>query len=127
MSTHSGNALQIEPGPPLGGELRVPGDKSISHRALLLGALADGTTQISGLLPRADCRATLAILRALGVTVHETGATQLRIDGVGLHGLREPAHALDCGNSGTAMRLLAGVLAGQPFTSPLTGDASLCR
>lgn len=120
-------SLRIEPGPPLGGELRVPGDKSISHRALLLGALADGTTQISGFLPGADCRATLAILRELGVTVHEISATELRIDGVGLHGLREPAHALDCGNSGTAIRLLAGVLAGQPFTSTLTGDASLCR
>lgn len=127
MFTQPGDTLRIEPGPPLSGELRVPGDKSISHRALLLGALAEGPTQVSGFLPGADCRATLAILRELGVTVHETSATELQIEGAGLNGLRAPYQVLDCGNSGTAMRLLAGILAGQPFTSTVTGDASLCR
>lgn len=126
-TTELTESLQIEPGPPLTGELCVPGDKSISHRALLLGALAEGTTHISGFLPSADCRATLAILCDLGVAIHETSATDVQVNGAGSYGLQAPGRDLDCGNAGTAMRLLAGALAGQPFTSILTGDSSLRR
>jgi 3-phosphoshikimate 1-carboxyvinyltransferase len=107
------------------GQIRVPGDKSISHRALMLGALADGTTDISGFLPGADCLATLAALEAMGVEIQRPDATTVRIDGCGLHGLTAPLAALDMGNSGTAMRLFAGLLAGQKFDSTLSGDASL--
>jgi 3-phosphoshikimate 1-carboxyvinyltransferase len=109
--------------------VRVPGDKSISHRAALLGALASGTTRVSRFLAADDCRATLDCLRALGVAwrlqEEAPGVACLEIDGAGLHGLREPADVLDARNSGTTMNLLGGVLAGQPFTSVITGDASL--
>jgi len=106
--------------------VRVPGDKSISHRALLLGALADGASQISGFLPCGDCLATLACIRALGVEVTPQ-PTNLIVHGRGLHGLRAPAAPLNCVRSGTTMRLLAGILAGQPFASTLTGDPQLLR
>ncbi len=109
-----------------GGQLRVPGDKSISHRGLLLGAIAEGTTRIDGFLRSEDCLATLAALRALGVTVDDEG-DHVSVHGVGLRGLSAPAAPLDLGNSGTAIRLLAGLLAGQSFDTALTGDASLCR
>lgn len=105
--------------------VRVPGDKSISHRALMLGSIAEGQTEVSGFLAGEDCLATAAAMRALGVNIEQPSATELVIDGVGLHGLRAPAHELDLGNSGTAMRLMAGLLAGQPFDSVLSGDASL--
>lgn len=118
--------FQITPGAPLRGALRVPGDKSISHRALLIGALAEGETRVTGFLDGADCLATAACLRELGVEIAALDG-ELRIAGVGLNGLREARSPLDCGNAGTAMRLLAGVLAGQPFASELTGDASLSR
>ena len=108
----------------LAGTVRVPGDKSISHRAAILGALASGRSRARRFLAAADCRSTLDCLRALGVTSRLDGDT-LEIDGAGLHGLREPADVLDAGNSGTSLRLLAGVLAGQPFTSVITGDDSL--
>ena len=104
------------------GEVKLPGDKSISHRALILGALADGTSSLSGLSHGEDVRSTAACLRALGVDVDES-----RVDGRGLRGLRQASGPLDCGNSGTTMRLLAGVLAAQAFTSELTGDSSLRR
>lgn len=122
----------VAPGGRLSGRVRVPGDKSISHRSVMLGALADGVTEVSGLLAGEDVLATLAAFRAMGVGVAEAPdafahARRLRIQGVGLHGLRKPAHALDMGNSGTAMRLLAGILAGQSFDSELTGDQSLRR
>lgn len=110
----------------LRGTIRVPGDKSLSHRALLFNALATGTAQVHGFLDGADCRTTLAALRAMGVEITETGET-LTVHGVGLNGLREPADVLDCGNSGTTTRLLLGILAGQPFFAALTGDASLRR
>ena len=114
----------VHPGGHVGGEIAVPGDKSISHRALLLGAVAEGTTVIEGFLHSDDCLATLNALRALGVEVRdEEGA--LRISGVGPGGLRAPDMPLDLGNSGTAMRLLAGVLAAQSFDCELTGDESL--
>ncbi len=116
-----------EPGGPLTGRIQVPGDKSISHRALLLGAIARGRTEIEGFLAGADCLATLDAIRALGVPVRLPAKDRVSIDGVGLQGLEPPGRALDMGNSGTAIRLLAGLLAGQRFDSVLTGDASLCR
>lgn len=109
------------------GRIRVPGDKSISHRALMLGALADGRSEVHGFLPGEDCLATLAAVEAMGVRVTRHDRTSLDIHGVGLHGLRAPATALDMGNSGTAMRLFAGLLAGQSFDTTLIGDESLTR
>jgi 3-phosphoshikimate 1-carboxyvinyltransferase len=103
----------------------VPGDKSVSHRALMLGSIADGRTEVSGFLAGEDCLATLAAMRSLGVEIQQPSATQMSIEGVGLHGLRAPASVLDLGNSGTAMRLMTGLLSGQPFSSELTGDESL--
>jgi len=93
----------------------------------MLGALADGTTQISGFLPGEDCLASLAALSAMGVGIERPSATTVRIDGSGLHGLKKPTSSLDMGNSGTAMRLFAGLLSGQAFDTTLTGDASLAR
>lgn len=116
---------RVEPGGLPGGEVGVPGDKSISHRAIMLAGLADGDSRIEGFLTGADCLATLRAFEALGVTVEQ--GTALTVQGRGLDGLRAPAAPLDVGNSGTSMRLLAGVLAGQTFDSELTGDASLRR
>ena len=107
------------------GALTVPGDKSVSHRALMFGSVAEGRTEVSGFLPGEDCLATLEAMRAMGVGIEAVSDTEIRIDGVGLHGLAAPADVLDLGNSGTAMRLMAGLLAGQSFDSVLTGDASL--
>ena len=109
------------------GEVTIPGDKSVSHRSLLLGGIATGTTEVEGFLESEDCLATLAAMRAMGVTVERPGPGRVRIDGVGLHGLQAPAGALDMGNAGTAMRLSMGLLAGQRFDSRLIGDASLSR
>ena len=103
----------------------VPGDKSVSHRALMLGSIANGQTAVSGFLAGEDCLATLAAMRALGVEISQPSDTQMLIKGVGLRGLHAPASDLDLGNSGTAMRLMAGLLCGQSFNSVLTGDASL--
>ncbi|MFB4203595.1 3-phosphoshikimate 1-carboxyvinyltransferase [wastewater metagenome] len=111
----------------LRGRLRVPGDKSISHRAVMFGALAEGETVIDGLLEGEDVLATLAAFRAMGVAAEGPDSGALRLAGAGLHGLGAPAAALDMGNSGTAMRLLCGLLAGQAFDTTLTGDASLTR
>jgi 3-phosphoshikimate 1-carboxyvinyltransferase len=113
------------PKAPLSGTIRVPGDKSISHRALMLGALAVGRTEISGLLEGEDVLATAAAMRAMGAGVERLGDGRWQVDGVGIGGLAEPADVLDLGNSGTAARLLLGVLATHPFTSFVTGDASL--
>ncbi|MGY4706921.1 3-phosphoshikimate 1-carboxyvinyltransferase [Candidatus Bipolaricaulota sp. J31] len=110
----------------LGGEVRVPGDKSISHRALILGALARGETEIRGLSPAADVESTARCLRALGVVIRREGE-RVTVAGKGPEGLSPPREPLHCGNSGTTMRLLAGVLAGRPFTSVLVGDDSLSR
>lgn len=120
-------SYRIEPGGALSGRIRVPGDKSISHRALMLGAIAEGSTRIRGFLEGEDALATLEALRALGVRIERPAAGEVTVHGVGLHGLQPPRHPLDCGNAGTAMRLLAGLLAGQPFDSELTGDESLLR
>ncbi|MBI3299624.1 MAG: 3-phosphoshikimate 1-carboxyvinyltransferase [Elusimicrobia bacterium] len=111
---------------PLWGSASVPGDKSIGHRALLLGALAEGTLNVRGLSDGQDVRSTRSCLEALGVRFEE-GGRFLAVHGAGAAGLKAPARALDCGNSGSTMRFLMGVLAGQPFESELTGDASLSR
>lgn len=119
--------LIIEGGGRLRGRVRVPGDKSISHRVLMLGAIAEGVTEVEGFLEGEDTLATLAAFRSLGVAVEHAGPGRLRIEGRGLHGLRVPPGPLDLGNSGTSMRLLAGLLVGQTFDTLLTGDASLTR
>ena len=119
-------SFSVEAGGAARGSTEVPGDKSISHRALILGAVANGETRVEGFLDAEDTLATLGALRALGVKVERSG-TSLRIHGVGREGLRRPDSPLDFGNSGTGMRLAAGLLAGQPFSSRLVGDASLSR
>lgn len=111
----------------LHGTLRVPGDKSISHRTILLGAIAKGTTHVNGFLEGEDTLCTLTALHALGVAIDRPAPTQVVIHGVGLRGLQAPAAPLYLGNSGTSMRLLAGLLAGQTFPVDLHGDASLSR
>jgi len=121
------NHLIVHPERPLRGHIRVPGDKSISHRALLLGAIADGKSQVRNLLPAADCLATLRCLRALGVDIEEPDPTTLIVHGRGLRGLRSPDGPLNCERSGTTMRLLSGILAGQPFPATLTGSPQLLR
>ena len=112
----------VRPARRLEGAIAVPGDKSISHRALILGSIASGESHVRGLSPGADVASTASCLRALGVAL-DGG----EIAGAGLHGLRPAAGPLDCGNSGTTMRLLAGLLAAQPFESELAGDESLSR
>lgn len=106
-------------------EVTVPGDKSITHRAYLLAALAEGESRLAGLLDAADPRSTRAAVRALGVRVQETGAGEAVVEGVGVRGLRSPAEEVDCGNSGTTARLLLGALAGSDVEAVVTGDASL--
>jgi len=119
--------FQLTPGGVLHGALRVPGDKSISHRAVMFGALAQGVTEVEGFLTGEDCLRTMQAFQAMGVQIEQPSPTQLRIDGVGLHGLQTPAAVLDLGNSGTSMRLMAGLMSGQSFSCTLTGDASLSR
>jgi len=114
----------IEPGGAISGVVELPGDKSISHRYAILGALAEGTTEICNYASAADCRSTLECLQRLGVRI-DAQPDRTRIAGVGLGGLKAPRHKLDAENSGSTMRMLAGVLAGQPFASTLTGDRSL--
>jgi 3-phosphoshikimate 1-carboxyvinyltransferase len=116
--------MRIQPARRIRGELRLPGDKSISHRAAILSALARGTARIKNFSTSEDCAATLNCLRELGVNVERDAASVL-VEGVGLQGLSAPQASLDCGNSGSTMRMLAGVLAGQDFVSTLTGDDSL--
>jgi 3-phosphoshikimate 1-carboxyvinyltransferase len=111
----------------LRGTLTVPGDKSISHRALLLGGIAEGVSTVRNWLPAADCQATLGAMRALGLHVDQPSPKELLVHGHGLLGLRTPLAAIDCRGSGTTMRLLAGILAGQPFSSTLDGHAGLRR
>ena len=111
----------------LRGSITVPGDKSISHRSMLLGSIANGLTHVTGFLPGEDNRATLNMMRAMGVQIDEISATELLVHGVGLQGLKKPNAELDCGNAGTAMRLMAGLLAGQAFDSVLTGDQYLLK
>ena len=117
--------LKTSPNGKLTGTLRVPGDKSMSHRSIMLGSLATGKTHVSGFLNGEDCLATMNAFRAMGVEIEEKSPTDLTIHGVGMKGLSAPDTELDMGNSGTAMRLMTGLLAGQPFDSTLIGDASL--
>jgi 3-phosphoshikimate 1-carboxyvinyltransferase len=109
------------------GTIRVPGDKSISHRALMLGGIAEGITEVRGFLESEDCLATMRAMRALGVRIEQSTAREIRVRGVGRTGLKGAEHTLDMGNSGTAMRLMTGLLAGQAFDSELSGDASLLQ
>ena len=109
------------------GRVAIPGDKSISHRALLLGALAEGRTHITGFLPGEDNLSTLKALTACGVCITRTDQTTVAIQGVGLRGLKPASGPIDCGNSGTLMRLLSGILVGQAFDSVLIGDESLSK
>ncbi|MEI2690755.1 MAG: 3-phosphoshikimate 1-carboxyvinyltransferase [Anaerolineae bacterium] len=119
--------LLIHPTQELYGSTAVPGDKSISHRAAIFAALAEGRSHVRNFLAGGDCQATLGVLRDLGVAIEALSPSELLIDGVGLHGLQEPAAPLDCVNSGTAMRLLAGLLAGQRFFSVLSGSPQLIK
>jgi len=119
--------MRVSQAGPLKGELTLPGDKSITHRAIILGSLADGVSEITGALRSEDCRSTARACNAMGAVVEEVEDDRLRILGCGLMGLQEPREVLDAGNSGTTLRLLAGVLAGQPFFSVLTGDRYLCQ
>ena len=119
--------VRVTPTHRLAGAVEVPGDKSISHRAALFGALAEGRTEITGFLEGEDCQNTLKAVRALGASITRKGPGHYLVDGAGLMGLAEPDDVIDCGNSGTTARLLLGVLAGQPFWSMLTGDDSLRR
>lgn len=121
------DSVTIAPQSRASGRVRVPGDKSISHRYAMLSALADGESEISGFSPGADCAATLDCLRGLGVTIRRTGPSSLTILGRGVGGLRPPSQALDALNSGTTMRLLSGVVAAHSFRTVITGDASLQR
>ncbi|GGZ55954.1 3-phosphoshikimate 1-carboxyvinyltransferase [Lysobacter xinjiangensis] len=114
-------------GGPLRGRVRVPGDKSISHRAIMFAALAEGTSRITGFLEGEDTRATARVFEQLGVRIEAASPSERIVHGVGLDGLRASASPLDCGNAGTGMRLLAGLLAGQSFDSVLVGDESLSR
>jgi len=118
--------FKLMPGGAIAGEVRVPGDKSISHRSIMLGALAEGTTRVSGFLEGEDALATVAAFRKMGVEIEGPEGGQVIIHGVGMWGLKPPGAALDLGNSGTSIRLLSGLLAGQLFDAQLTGDASLC-
>ena len=117
----------VVPGGSLSGTFNVPGDKSISHRTLMLGAIAEGETKVSGILHGEDIKATAAAFQQMGVQIDLYDDTKVRIQGVGINGLYPPKKPLDLGNSGTSARLLAGLLAGQRFESTLTGDASLRR
>ncbi|RLC94961.1 MAG: 3-phosphoshikimate 1-carboxyvinyltransferase, partial [Chloroflexi bacterium] len=118
---------EVSPPRVLRGEITPPGDKSISHRAVLLNSIAEGRARISNFSPGADCSATVACLRALGADIRRrpSEAATLEVEGVGMRGLKEPADVLNAGNSATTMRLLCGLLAAQPFLTIITGDASL--
>ena len=118
--------LQIKPAKKLSGEISVQGDKSISHRAVILGSIAEGTTRVTNFLPSEDCIRTIKAFEAMGINI-EMNRNTLIINGKGLNGLTEPNDVMDMGNSGTSARLLCGLLSGQPFFSVMTGDSSLRR
>jgi 3-phosphoshikimate 1-carboxyvinyltransferase len=129
MSQHEQHDLvfTVSPGGAMRGDIRVPGDKSISHRSIMLGSLADGLTTVEGFLEGEDSLATLQAFRDMGVDIQRPAPGKVVIHGVGIDGLKAPAAPLYLGNSGTSMRLLAGLLAGQRFASVLTGDSSLSK
>lgn len=116
--------MEIKKAKKLSGSLAIPGDKSISHRAVMFGSLAEGTTRITNFLEGADCLSTISCFRKMGVDI-ERNASEILVHGKGLHGLSAPSEILDVGNSGTTTRLISGILAGQSFTSELNGDASI--
>jgi 3-phosphoshikimate 1-carboxyvinyltransferase len=118
---------QAQPARSVSGEVAVPGDKSISHRSLMLSGIAEGISEVSGFLASEDCLATLTAMRALGVRIEQPSATSVVVHGTGLRGLRDAGRALDMGNAGTAMRLFTGLLSAQSFDSQLIGDASLMK
>ena len=120
-------AFKAHPAMRVFGTMTVPGDKSISHRALMLSGIAEGVSEVSGFLASEDCLASLAAMRALGVRIEQTSATRVLIHGAGMHGLKGADRALDMGNAGTAMRLFTGLLSAQKFDSQLIGDASLMK
>lgn len=119
--------FRAAPGGRVAGRIRVPGDKSISHRAIMLGALAEGVTEVTGFLEGEDSLATLQAFREMGVAIEGPNQGRVKVHGVGMHGLKAPSGPLYVGNAGTAMRLFAGLLAGQRFATELTGDASLTK
>ena len=127
MSTAASRKFEAEPVVDVAGAVAVPGDKSISHRALILSGIAEGRSEVTGFLASEDCLASLAAMRALGVRIEQPSATHVVIHGVGLRGLTGASGALDMGNAGTAMRLFAGLLSAQAFDSRLIGDASLMK
>lgn len=127
MSSASNQQYIVQPGGSLQGSIRVPGDKSISHRSIMLGALADGVTEVSGFLGGEDNLATLNAFRAMGVRIEGPTNGRVIIHGVGMRGLRAPSAPLNLGNSGTSMRLMTGLLAAQPFDTTLIGDESLSK
>jgi len=127
MRTAAPRSFEARPARGVSGRLTVPGDKSISHRSLMLSGIAEGTSEISGFLASEDCLASLAAMRALGVSIEQPGAAQVRVHGAGLRGLKAAPHALDMGNAGTAIRLFTGLLAAQKFDSRLIGDESLMK
>ncbi|SDD21219.1 3-phosphoshikimate 1-carboxyvinyltransferase [Paracoccus isoporae] len=127
MSHGPATPIASRPGRPLTGEARIPGDKSISHRALILGAMAVGRTRITGLLEGQDVLDTARAMQAFGATVEQVAPGEWTVDGVGVGGFAEPAGVIDCGNSGTGVRLIMGAMATTPITATFTGDASLSR
>jgi 3-phosphoshikimate 1-carboxyvinyltransferase len=125
VSSELNKIYVVQPGGKLTGQLRVPGDKSISHRSIMLGSLAEGVTEVSGFLEGEDALATLAAFRSMGVKIEGPEKGKVTIHGVGMHGLKASEDDIYLGNSGTSIRLLSGLLAGQNFESTLTGDTSL--
>ena len=119
--------FQVKPGGSITGRLRAPGDKSMSHRTIMLGSIAEGITEATGFLEGQDALCTVNAFRAMGVTIDGPRNGQVRVQGVGLHGLKEPNETLDMGNSGTSIRLISGLLAAQSFDATMTGDASLTK
>src|SRR5699024_444320 len=117
----------VSPGGTIQGDIRLLGDKSISHRSIMLGALAEGVTEVEGFLEGEDALATLQAFRDMGVVIEGPHHGRVTIHGVGLHGLKAPPGPIYLGNSGTSMRLLSGLLAAQSFDTTLTGDASLTK
>lgn len=125
MTTHA--RFEVAHGGCVRGEVTVPGDKSVSHRSVLFGGIAEGTTEVDNFLESEDCLATLNAMRAMGVAIDRPSPGRVVVEGVGLRGLQTPTHALDMGNAGTAMRLSMGLMAGQAFDATLVGDPSLSR
>src|SRR4030067_2095276 len=121
------NRITIKPVRLLTGEIKIQGDKSVSHRAIILGSIAKGVTTVTNFLPSDDCRATMNAFSAMGVSIEDNNGRTVKIEGKNLDGLTEPSDVMEMGNSGTSARLLCGLLAGQDFFSVMTGDSSLRR